>query len=372
MRHGLLGGAGLCLAGWALAAAQPAGEPCRENVLRFDPRQVEVRRIDGRWMLLAGDVWLKDFGRQEREAYQARNLVRNLDLTEYRSLGQPQPQFEYFLSHGQPPRGTTPGLQITAFDPAKLTLRQHSGLWCVLEENRPLFHFGLHQDQAEQALAILRRHGFDRIGRLGVSSRPLLTVLLKSESPFDAAPAATRPAQKPVPEPKTPQPEAIPPRQAPAAAAANPFTRLAFDFRQAQVRKVGSSWKIMVGTSTLKDFGPDEYAARQALRLIQSSQVTEQYRLEKGGNRFEYYLTRGQAPRSRALTPAAVGFHPQTLTIRQLDSGWWITDLDRRLFEFDDPEVAQSVLDVIRRYRFDQVSYIGQSKQSMMYFATNR
>src|SRR5262249_5684411 len=45
------------------------GAPARPNLgglMNFDYRAAEVRWVNGRWELHAGDVWLKDFGGNER------------------------------------------------------------------------------------------------------------------------------------------------------------------------------------------------------------------------------------------------------------------------------------------------------------------
>src|SRR4029078_9075255 len=46
-------------------------------------------------------------------------------------------------------------------------VEQVKGVWCLRDECNILFNFGLHKADADQALAVVRRYGFNRIGMVG-------------------------------------------------------------------------------------------------------------------------------------------------------------------------------------------------------------
>src|SRR5262249_10144550 len=71
----------------------PAPQP--DSLWTFDWNQADVQWTEGRWLLTAGKVVLKDFGRHETEAREALRLVRELHLTQLGTLGTPQPIAEY-------------------------------------------------------------------------------------------------------------------------------------------------------------------------------------------------------------------------------------------------------------------------------------
>lgn len=347
---------------------EPTRAPAPDHSVKFDPRKAELRYIDSQWCLVAGDTYLKQFGKEQRVAYDALVALRSLELTELASIGKPKPVFEYFLCRGRAPTGHALGLRITKFDLERLELRQTLGGWKLMENNRPLFNFGSEREEAEKALAIIRHYQFNQIGHLGQPD-PLMTVLLRDESRLPKRPPE-QPASASKPLDKMPGPEPIVKPPAPPAQT-NLLTRVPFDCRQAQVRKVDKSWKIMVGSFALKDFGTNERDARDALRIMQHYGFTEQHVME-GDSRFEFFLARGQAPRGRMVGQDAVSFRPDFLTVRQLDDAWWIAQGEQQLLRFDQQEQAKQALEMIRKHRFDHICSIGRPLPAMMYFIQTR
>src|SRR5207237_9519318 len=70
-------------------------------------------------------------------------------------------------------------------DLANLRVEQVQGMWCVRDTYRRLFVFGPHAEEAYQAAAVMRRHGFTQIGYVGQ--------LVPSMMVFTAAPDAPQP-----------------------------------------------------------------------------------------------------------------------------------------------------------------------------------
>src|SRR5258705_8712245 len=61
-------------------SAPPApAEPARpaENLVRFDPNQVDVQWVDNRWELVAGGKVLKEIGHKEIETRLALRIIRD-------------------------------------------------------------------------------------------------------------------------------------------------------------------------------------------------------------------------------------------------------------------------------------------------------
>jgi hypothetical protein len=186
---------------------------------------------------------------------------------------------------------------------------------------------------------------------------------------FAPLPWLTRPGRSPAGLPLPAAPAAQPGPNPESGPSTN---RLPFDFRQAQLRKVDNSWKILLGTRTLKDFGPHERAARDALRAIQFYQFNEYHTLGDGDPQFEFFLTNGQAPRGRLLNQQPLPLHPATLAVRRIDKAWWLTQAERPLFHFATQEEARAALELIRRYKFDQVCFLGHPEPVMTYFTRMR
>jgi hypothetical protein len=159
------------------AAAAPAAPPPQETLQSFDPGRAELDWSQGRWKVVAGDVVLKDFGPRQEEARAALRLVRELRLSQRGTVGTPGPVMEYWLADGRAPQGLVPALHPVSLDADSLRVEQVQGQWCVRDNARVLFTFGTHADEAREALAVIRRHGFTQVGSLGRGTPDMLVFL---------------------------------------------------------------------------------------------------------------------------------------------------------------------------------------------------
>ncbi len=351
---------------------KPASAPSPDEVRRFDPQRSETQLVDGRWWLIAGDVWLKDFGPNESDARKALLLIRSLGLNELAVVGKPQAVFEYFLIDGKPPMPVAGGLELTHFNPDKLGLKPHLDGWVIVEGQRPLFRFA-ERDQAERSLALIRQHRFDRVGYFGRSQRTLSVF-------FSSFEGQTRPPPVSIERPKLERPTkpvtsgSLKPESPAESRKPVAESRMAFDYRQLQVRKVDGEWRVMLGTHAFKSFGDRERDAREALKVIQFYRFTELYSLETEDpkHRFEYFLSQGRAPQGRMFGQETSQFNLNNLSLRQIDRTWWIVNAEQQLFSFANEAAAKQALDAIKKNRFDQVCYVGGKETGLMYFVRTR
>src|SRR5262245_6812006 len=138
-----------------------------ENLATFDPALVELRWQDQCWLLVHDGSILKDFGRREEAAREAWRLIRDLRLSQRGTIGGPQPVLEYWLAEGQPPRWLPRGLRTMALDSEALQVERTQAHWVLREPTRLLFNFGIHEKEARQALAVIRKYGFNEVGVIG-------------------------------------------------------------------------------------------------------------------------------------------------------------------------------------------------------------
>jgi hypothetical protein len=175
----------------------PDDAPPVEQLTRFDYRLATLDWDGKRWQLRAGTVLLKDFGTHEAEAREALRIVRTLCLTQRGTVGSPQPVMEYWLAEGHAPQALAGGFRTTPFDLEHLRVERVQAAWCIRDDDRVLLTFGPHADQARQALAVLRRYGFSRVGYVG-GGVPFMMYFLAGQSRGDAfrdaGPAAERTA----------------------------------------------------------------------------------------------------------------------------------------------------------------------------------
>lgn len=348
------------------APAAHAAEPT--SLLTFDYRTVQLRQVDSHWQLWAGNALLKDLGASGPDAREALALIRTLKLSQRGAIGTRAPVLEYWLADGKAPRGLIPSHRLQPIDRGTLRAEQLEGQWCIRDIRQVWFNFGRFESDARQALALFERYPFNRVGYIG-SPTPILIYFLEAPD----APAA-HPSQLPAVYPpinplqlwQTQQLTAVNPL---AFNAATGEERESFDWRRAELRREGTSWKLVVGRETLADFGGRESDAREALRTIQYYRFTERCEIGASAMPFVYYLVNGQAPRGLRFGFRNTSFAPDRLGLRQLDGCWMICEGERPILHGGASEAdAKQVLQAIQRYKFDNWCEMSGSDQGGLSF----
>jgi hypothetical protein len=151
----------------SLKPLKPSGDG---DCMRFDPATLNVRQVKGRWKIVEGGHWLFDFGSNPSAARQSLKVIRHYRMDRACVIGRPDPLFTYMLAKGGSPSGDMAGEDCVAFDPKRITVSKTQGSWKIVSGRRWLFDFGQSQTEARQALAVIRRYGFNQscfVGRPG-------------------------------------------------------------------------------------------------------------------------------------------------------------------------------------------------------------
>jgi hypothetical protein len=132
----------------------------REECVRFNPADAAARYEDGAWKVGDGSRTLFAFGEEKKEAERALAVIKRYAMDQSCFVGWPRPSFHYMLVNGSSPVGPHEGEMCRAFNPAATEVRQAGGAWKITEGTQVLFDFGAGKDQADQAMAIIRKYGF--------------------------------------------------------------------------------------------------------------------------------------------------------------------------------------------------------------------
>jgi len=336
-----------------------------ESLVTFDYRQAELRWSDQHWQLIAGDVWLKDFGRREADARAALRTIRNLHLTQRGTVGTP-PVMEYWLADAAAPQSFGGAGRVETLDLTSLRVELVEGQWSLRDNRHRLFAFGPRREDADQALAVIRHYGFTRLGVIGPAT-PTMTYFLGGDSSMSHSPLRAANDIKAGAMPQQPSESGSDPKASPSQKAeksqqstAEAPERLTFDYRQVQVRHEQNEWKLVFGTHVFANFGEDHYAAQQALGLFQHYRFTEQFLIGRPIPTFTYFLVAGQAPRGLQFGLPAETFLPEAVVVRQAGGQWVVCEGERPLISFGDKEEeARQLVSAIRRFRFDHLCRLG-------------
>lgn len=137
------------------------------DCIPFNYQQAQVRRVNNRWKIVVGNMWLKDFGNNQAEAQQGLRIIRHYRLNKQCFVGRPDPSMEYYLTGNRSPSGALSGEDCTRFNPANVRVSQIGGRWKIVEGSHWIMDFGSKASEAQQALRIIRHHRFTRMCFVG-------------------------------------------------------------------------------------------------------------------------------------------------------------------------------------------------------------
>jgi hypothetical protein len=140
----------------------------------------------------------------------------------------------------------------------------------------------------------------------------------------------------------------------------DPGDRTPFDWRQAQLRQDGGSWKLAAGGLVLADFGGDAQAARQAWSAMQYYRFTERREVGDAAGKFRYFLVAGQPPEGLMFGVDSQPLPADRLEVRQAGGRWAVCAGDQALVETGGSEAAaRQVLELIRQQKCDRLCRVG-------------
>ncbi len=74
----------------------PSGPFPGEDAIGFNPANIEVKEINGRWKIVEGSHWIMDFESNAGEARQAFNIIKKYGFRYICFVGRPDPSLTYF------------------------------------------------------------------------------------------------------------------------------------------------------------------------------------------------------------------------------------------------------------------------------------
>jgi hypothetical protein len=143
-----------------LPPVQPMNPVIQEDCIPFNPANIEVRLIGGRWKIVEGSHWIFDFDTRKDEAYTAFNIIRHYGMNSTCYVGRPDPSFTYMLVNGSAPQGPFPGEDAIAFNPNTIEVKEFAGRWKIVDGSHWMFDFGANKNEAVMAYNIIKKYGF--------------------------------------------------------------------------------------------------------------------------------------------------------------------------------------------------------------------
>ena len=83
-------------------------------------------------------------------------------MTQSCFVGRPHPSFQYMLASGRAPYGSYGGEDCISFNPKTAEVKNISGRWKIVDGSHWMFDFARNESEAREALAIIKKYGFNR------------------------------------------------------------------------------------------------------------------------------------------------------------------------------------------------------------------
>lgn len=335
--------------------------PQPEAKFAIDSGAVTVKKIGGSWQVWAGPLPLKNLGNDETGAKDIVRVMHEQRPTEWVQIGSPRPIVEYGLTNGRPaitagfPRAVAPiDLRTVRVEPVK-------GVWCLKDAGNIHFNFGLNKGDADQALAVIRKYGFNRIGQVGSDANaPALTYFFVALEADGAKPAPSNALALAA------QENGLARTGIPVPGVGYIGEMVKIDARKIEVRRDGADWLVSCGNEVLARFGQDQNAARDAQRLIKDGQFTEFCRAGPPG--LTFFLVNGQSPNRVPLFVQGRRFDLKGLKASQVGPRWAVTERGRHLFDVNSAEEGEAAIALLKHYQFDQLCQVGSSPRASLIF----
>jgi hypothetical protein len=335
--------------------------PLRENLQRIDHPTVTVRLTNGSWQLWAGPTVMRDFGQNRNAAEEALRTIRELRPTEWATIGTVRPVVDYALTNGEPATWAPNPKWSLPVDLLSVRAENVRGAWAVVDDNNILLNFGSDKSGAEQAAAVARRYGFNRVGLIGF---PTPTMAY-----FYAAPVLAQQNQGPDPTAalaRVAQESQLTRTGIPVPGLGFVGERVVIEPRKVEVRKDRGEFVLAHGTDILARFGQSEWAARDALKVVQDCRFTEFCTL---GPDVTFFLVNGAAPTRVPFSVQGTRFDPQRVAARPAAGRWGVFESGgRMLYAAASQEEAEQLVRVIQAFQFDQLCQVGLSPRASLKF----
>jgi hypothetical protein len=333
--------------------------PREEAKFAIDATTISAKKINDVWQIWMGQRPVRTVGADETGAKDIVRLLQDQRPTDWVAIGSPRPIVEYGLMNGKPCSSTGLPRGVVPIDLASVRLDALRGVWCVRDDANILFNCGLNKADAEQALAVIRKYGFNRIGILGDTAAPAMTYFFVALEPEGAKPV------------KSPLAAALQEQNLlrtgiPVPGVGYVGEVVKIDWKRADVRREGTEWVLASGNDVIAKFGHDQNAARDSLRMIQDGRFTEFGRVGPDGANF--FLANGNVPLRLPLFVQGRRLDLTGLKVTQSAGGWSITERGRHVFDVGSAEEGEAVIRLMKLHGFDQLCRLGTSPKSNLTF----
>ncbi|HEY3275111.1 MAG TPA: hypothetical protein VGJ94_00700 [Syntrophorhabdaceae bacterium] len=141
-----------------------------------------------------------------------------------------------------------------------------------------------------------------------------------------------------------------------------------FDAAAVRAYQEKNIWKIGDGKKVLFGFGVDKREAENSLAVMSRYRITKSCFIGRPKPSFHYMLSGDSAPAGEFKGEACKAFAPAAITVRQIKTGWVLSEGERTLIAFGERKSeADRALSIIKKYGFTHFCLMATGKVDFMY-----
>ncbi|MGL6075652.1 MAG: hypothetical protein ACRC8S_15970 [Fimbriiglobus sp.] len=320
--------------------------PMKEQLRNLDHAAINVRRVSETWQVTLGYDPILTLGKSEADAEEVKRVFRELRGTQFAMIGFKRPLVGYTLVQGEATQAVPPIKSAQALDLKTLRAEMVRGVWVVRDDRNFHLNAGSVRADAEQAVAVAQRYGFNHIGHIG-KPNPAFSFF------FAAPPGKVAKLADPIGQVMQAQHEQNLMRtgiSVPGLGFVGEQTKI--DPRKLEVRRDKTEYQVVSGVDVVAQFGGSEWAARDATRFIQENRFTEFCQLGE----MSFFLINGQPPTKIPFQADAHPFQPKEIQVRTVNKRSAVCDgVGREIIAASSPEEAEAMVKVIQGFQFDRL-----------------
>ena len=144
---------------------------------------------------------------------------------------------------------------------------------------------------------------------------------------------------------------------------------ISFNPDNCRVDLINGSYKVVDGTMWMLDFGTNKVEAYKALEIIQHYRFNSQCFVGRPNPSMKYWLVNGAAPTGSVSGEDCISFNPANIEVSYVGGNWKIVEGSHWILDFGQNKAeAYEAYDIIMKYGFSEICYVGRPGPSMTYF----
>lgn len=134
----------------------------KEDCIPFDYHKARVQKINNRWKITVGNMWLLDFETKQAEAEKVLRIIKRFRMNKQCFVGRPHPSFEYYLNNNKAPSGSVPGEDCVNFNLNNIQVKKIQNSWKIVDGSHWMFDFGNKEQEARKSFAVIKKYRFSQ------------------------------------------------------------------------------------------------------------------------------------------------------------------------------------------------------------------